>query len=102
MEELKTIDAKLNEEGFLIDTADWSPEIATAIAQRENIQLNDRHWIVIQYMRKDFQESGKSPTIRRITKNSGVETKELYLLFPVRPGSTAAKISGVPKPEGCV
>ncbi|MBE7439575.1 MAG: TusE/DsrC/DsvC family sulfur relay protein [Spirochaetales bacterium] len=92
----------LNEEGFLTDPAIWNEEIALAIARANQIEMNERHWVVVRYMRKDFQENGKAPTIRRITKNSGVDTKELYQLFPVRPGSTAAKIAGVPKPEGCV
>lgn len=93
---------RLNEEGFLADPAQWSKEVAGEIAKNAGLELTDRHWVVIEYMRNDFSENGKSPTIRRITKNSGVDTKELYQIFPVRPGSTAAKIAGVPKPEGCV
>ena len=93
---------QLNEEGFLSDPSQWTKEIAPELARTCELELTDRHWVVIEYMRRDFAEMGKSPTIRRITKNSGVDTKELYKLFPVRPGSTAAKIAGVPKPEGCV
>ncbi len=93
---------RLNEDGYLVDTSQWSREVAAEIARANGLDLSDRHWLVIDYMRRDFAENGKSPTIRRITKNSGVDTKELYKIFPVRPGSTAAKIAGVPKPEGCV
>ncbi|MCB1166731.1 MAG: TusE/DsrC/DsvC family sulfur relay protein [Leptospiraceae bacterium] len=93
---------QLNDDGFLVNESEWNRDVAEAIARENKLELTDRHWVVIDFMRKDFQESGKSPTIRRITKNSGVDTKELYQLFPVRPGGTAARIAGVPKPEGCV
>ena len=96
----KTVE--VDDDGMLVNGADWSKEVAEAFAKDENIDLTDRHWVVIDYMRKDFAETGKSPTIRRITKNSGVETKELYQLFPRRPGRTAARLAGVPKPMGCV
>ena len=93
---------EINEDGFLVDPEKWSRDVAEAIAKENKVEMTDRHWVVIDFMRKDYQESGKSPTVRRITKNSGVDTKELYKLFPVRPGGTAARIAGVPKPEGCV
>ncbi len=92
----------VNDEGFLVNPGDWSEDLAGTIAKNEGITLSDRHWQVIRFMRKDFQETGKSPTIRRITKFSGVDTKELYALFPGGPGKKAAKIAGVPKPVGCI
>lgn len=100
--QVKDASVELNEDGFLVDAGNWSRDVAEAIAKHNNVEMTDRHWVVIDFMRKDYEESGKSPTVRRITKNSGVDTKELYKLFPVRPGGTAARIAGVPKPEGCV
>lgn len=102
-EQLNATETELfDEDGGLRDPSTWNRQLAEAMAAKADVTLTDRHWVVIDYMRKDFEEAGKSPTIRRITKNSGVNTKELYALFPVRPGSTAARIAGVPKPEGCV
>jgi len=101
----KTIAGKeveVNEEGFLQNPNDWSKEVAKEIAKEEGLELGDKHWQVIDYMRSDFQETEKSPTVRRITKNSGINTKDLYQLFPGGPGKKAAKIAGVPKPVGCV
>ena len=40
--------------------------------------------------------------LRRISKLSGVDTRELYKLFPKAPGKLAAKIAGLPKPKGCL
>jgi len=96
------LEIKFNEEGFLLNPAEWSEELAAEIARAEGIDLNPRHWQVVRFMRQDFMASGKSPTIRRITKFGGVTTKELYELFPGGPAKKAAKIAGVPKPVGCI
>ena len=53
-------------------------------------------------MRNAFKEKGDAPSIRRLTKESGVSTKELYELFPQGPAKKAAKIAGLPKPKGCI
>ncbi len=90
-------------EGFLADAAQWDLEVAKVLAQEEGIStLTDRHLAVIQFMRKEFQEKGTGPSIRRLTKESGVPTKELYELFPGGPAKKAARIAGIKKPQGCV
>ncbi len=93
---------EVDDEGYLVDPHAWTPEIAQAIAQEEGISLTDRHWTVIQFARADFEATGSSPSLRRISKQSGVETKELYALFPKGPGKKVARIAGLRKPEGCV
>jgi tRNA 2-thiouridine synthesizing protein E len=97
---LETIE--FDDEGFMADPHAWTPEIASEIADVLGIELNDRHWIVIYFNRKDFEETGEAPTLRRITKNTDVTTKEIYKLFPGGPAKIAAKISGLGKPTGCI
>ena len=90
-------------EGFMTDPAQWTREVAVAIAQEEGIAaLTPAHWKVIEYMQKEFKETGQAPSIRRINKTGVVSTKELYELFPGGPAKKAAKIAGLKKPEGCV
>jgi dissimilatory sulfite reductase related protein len=97
----KTID--LDADGHMANRADWNEQIAAAIAVDEGIEeLTPRHWLVINFMRKTFDEKGEAPSIRRLTKESGVDTKELYALFPKGPARKAAKIAGLPKPTGCI
>ncbi|HVA95845.1 MAG TPA: TusE/DsrC/DsvC family sulfur relay protein, partial [Candidatus Dormibacteraeota bacterium] len=60
------------------------------------------HWVVINFMRGVFKQKGAPPSIRRITKESGVDTKALYALFPNGPAKKAAKIAGLPKPQSCI
>ncbi len=93
----------LDADGHMVNRAEWSEEIAAAIASDEGIaELTARHWLVLNFMRKAFDEKGDAPSIRRLTKESGVDTKELYALFPNGPARKAAKIAGLPKPTGCI
>jgi len=93
---------EVNDEGFLIDSSQWTPEVAEGLAAEVGLSLRDRHWTVIGFCREDAAREGQPPGLRRISKMSGVATKELYELFPKGPGKLAAKIAGLPKPQGCV
>jgi tRNA 2-thiouridine synthesizing protein E len=67
------------------------------------MELTPAHWKVIDFARQKASEnSGASPTLRTITSNAGVTTKELFALFPKGPAKKVAKIAGLGKPEGCV
>ena len=94
---------QLDENGNLLKRNDWDRDIAEALAKEEGIdELTERHWVVIEFMQKAFHEKGDSPSIRKLTKESGVSTKELYTLFPNGPAKKAALIAGLPKPKGCI
>ncbi len=90
-------------EGFLVDPAQWTEEMADEIAGENGIdELTGRHWQVIKFMRDAYLENGWAPSIRSLGKLSGVPIKELYQLFPKGPAKLAAKIAGIPKPRGCI
>lgn len=94
---------EFDDDGYLKNPSDWNEEIAKELAKEVGIpELTDRHWLVINFMRKEYQEKGDSPSIRKLTKESGIDTKELYSLFPKGPAKLAAKIAGLPKPKGCI
>jgi tRNA 2-thiouridine synthesizing protein E len=94
-----TVDA----DGNLANRADWNEDIARELATQEGIaELTPQHWAVINFMRSVFEKEGDSPSIRRLTKESGVDTKSLYQLFPKGPAKKAARIAGLPKPKGCI
>jgi dissimilatory sulfite reductase related protein len=93
----------VNEEGYLLDSQAWDEKIAAAIAAEEGLpSLTPAHWQVIYFMRKAFAERGAGPSIRQLTKESGVDTKQLYQLFPKGPAKKAARVAGIPKPHGCI
>lgn len=89
-------------EGFLQKPEQWTEAIAEEIARQHHIELTDRHWQVVRFMRQRYLDAGAAPSIRSLGKESGVDIKELYKLFPKGPAKLAAKIGGIPKPKGCV
>ncbi|RMD49470.1 MAG: TusE/DsrC/DsvC family sulfur relay protein [Ignavibacteria bacterium] len=94
---------EVDADGNLANLNDWNEEVAKELAKMEGIEeLTEKHWMVINFMRKQFVEKGDAPSIRKLTKESGVSTKELYELFPKGPAKKAAKIAGLPKPKGCI
>jgi dissimilatory sulfite reductase related protein len=103
---LRTIANKsldFDSEGYLTNYLDWDLSVAQALAAEEGIAaLTERHLAVVNYMRQEFAAKGEGPSIRRLTKESGVPTKELYELFPGGPAKKAARIAGIKKPHGCI
>ena len=93
----------VNDEGFFERPEQWTREMAAEIALADGIgELTDRHWQVIDFMRREYFDKGTGPTVRVLGKASGVSVKELYGLFPKGPAKTAAHIAGIPKPKGCI
>ena len=92
----------ISEEGYLTDPSQWTREVALAIAAEESITMMDKHWKVIDFLKKDFAATGVLASMRRINKTGGIPTKELYELFPDGPLKKAARIAGLPKPTSCV
>ncbi len=100
--EEKTISLARDADGYLKNLHDWNENVAFELACEEGIELSERHWVVINFMREVFNEKEIAPSIRKLTKESGVKVKELYELFPKGPVKRAAKIAGIPKPKGCI
>ena len=93
---------EFDDDGFMVDANAWTPEIGSAIAEALELELTERHWVVINYARTVYGETGEAPTLRSITKQTDVNTKELYQLFPGGPAKLAANIAGLKKPTGCI
>lgn len=92
----------LTDEGYLQNPEDWNRDVAEILAKEEEIvELTERHWLVIETLQNLYKEKGELPALRRLSKESGVKTKELYELFPKKPLKKAARVSGLPKPTGC-
>ena len=90
-------------EGFMVNWEDWTEEMAPELAKEVGIdELTEGHWKVIRFIRKDYQETGQVPSIRRMKNAGNIPTGELYQLFPDGPAKKSAKISGFGKPQGCV
>ncbi len=92
-----------DDDDFMNDHKQWDRSVAEVLAAEEGIEtLSDRHFEVIDFFRKEFEEKGSAPSIRKLNKLNVVPTKELYQLFPGGPAKKAARIAGLRKPQGCV
>lgn len=98
-----------DEEGYLQNLCDWSVEVATRIAAKDGIELNENHWEVINFLREYYHEYKIAPAIRILTKAMAKKlgrekgnTRYLYKLFPEGPAKQACRYAGLPKPTGCV
>ncbi|MCG8697304.1 MAG: TusE/DsrC/DsvC family sulfur relay protein [Bacteroidales bacterium] len=100
----KTIAGKavmVNDEGYLTDPSQWNEEIANEIAKDLNIDLTEKHFEVINFLR-ECNSSGTPLTIRKVGKSGIVDIKGFYQLFPGGPLKFSSKIAGIPKPASCV
>lgn len=90
-----------NEEGYLTDPDQWTPDLAHQLAAQEGIVLTDKHFEVLHYLRAQ-QAAGTKLSIRRVGKSGLVTIKQFYDLFPGGPLKKASRIAGIPKPASCV
>ena len=92
---------EVNDEGYMVDASQWNREIAAELAKEEGIDLTDKHYEVLEFLR-NANEKGETLTIRRVGKSGIVDIKGLYQLFPGGPLKFSSKFAGIPKPASCV
>lgn len=95
------VNVEVTDEGYLVDTNQWTKEVGAEIAKEEGIEITDKHYEVIDFIRNKVN-GGATLTIRGIGKSGIVDIKSFYKLFPGAPLKKATKISGVPKPSSCI
>jgi tRNA 2-thiouridine synthesizing protein E len=101
--------AAVDQEGYLLNLQDWTPELAQQLAQDENIVLTEAHWQILYLLRDFYFQYEVSPAMRPLVKAVSQKLgqdkgKSLYLLslFPGSPAKLAAKLAGLPKPANCL
>ena len=95
----QTVD--LNDDGYMTDASQWNREIATEMAKEDGIELTDKHFEVLEFLR-NANEKGETLTIRRVGKSGITDIKGLYQLFPGGPLKHSSRYAGIPKPASCV
>ncbi|NEX15604.1 MAG: sulfur relay protein DsrC [Halochromatium sp.] len=92
------------ESGFLVNPLDWDEEVAKALAAIEGIELTERHWDIINYLRDEYLNNNQNqPMERALLKDMGKKwgskpsSKEVYQLFPLAPTKQGTKIAGLPE-----
>jgi len=89
-------------DGYLIDMNAWTPEIGRAMAEADEVELDDTKWEQILKAREYFDENGVVPPIRKFAKYIGADQKEMFKAWMSGPMKPITKYGGLPKPTGCV
>jgi tRNA 2-thiouridine synthesizing protein E len=96
----------VDEEGYLVDPADWNDEVAEELARQERIVLDDGHWAVIRFMREYYEQHQIAPDARHVIKHlagyrgaSSGGRNDLFRLFPYGYVKQACRIAGMRKPR---
>ena len=89
-------------DGYLESMGDWTPEIAKAMAEADNYELNEEKWAHIMKAREFYEDFGTVPPIRKFAKYIEQDQKEVFDLWMTGPMKPITKYGGLPKPTGCV
>lgn len=95
---------EVDAEGYLIEPGDWNEQVATELAQQENIELTEDHWDVLRFMREYYAEHQIAVDVRHVIKHlaekHGPESRNLvFELFPYGYVKQACKIAGMKRPR---
>jgi len=98
----KSIEATDN--GYLVNIDDWSEDLAKQMASNDSLELGERHWDIIHYLREEFiNNAGNQPNTRTMIKEMSskwdekIKSKDLYDLFPGDPSKQGGRIAGLPE-----
>ncbi len=82
--------------GFLVRPEEWDEEFAVHRASELKMPpLNDRHWKVIWFLRRRFDDAGSIPTVYETCEQAAIGLGELEELFPDGYHGGAVKIAGL-------
>ena len=89
-------------DGYLVEADAWTPEIARAMAEADEVELDDEKWEQILKAREYYEEFSVVPPIRKFSKYIEANQKELFKKWMTGPMKPITKYGGLPKPTGCV
>ena len=93
----------LDTEGFMTDAAGWSRGIADELADRNDLgPLTADHWLIIEFVRDFYHETGEGPPIVKIARATGLTSDRICTLFPCGIARGAYRLAGLPRPSGCL
>lgn len=107
---LAGIELEVDDDGYLKHLQDWSPDIAQALAQQQQLILTQAHWEIINAIRDFYSQYQRSPTTRVLLKYlaqqlGAQKSSSIYVMQLFGGGTPAksiAKLAGLPKPPNCI
>lgn len=95
----------VDHEGYLLDPSDWNEDVASALAEKEDIELTDDVWEVVRFVREHFEVNQCIPEHRKLLQElrkrhgkAKATRKYVYAMFPYGYGQQACKIAGMRVP----
>ncbi len=96
--ECKGVEIRLDDEGYLLNLADWSEDVACALAEKEGVEeLTKDRMDIIRFMREYYKTYNAFPILRAVCRNVH-QSKDCFsekFIDPLK----AWKIAGLPKPD---
>ncbi len=99
----------IDEKGYLLDPARWSPAVAETMARADGLVLTDDHWTILEIFREYHDSFEIEPPMRALVQRARARlgddkgsSRHLYRLFPDGPGTQACRYAGLPRPLSCV
>ena len=88
---------RLDGHGFLDPPDQWDEGFAEGMAKMSGIRggLTQRHWRIIEYLRKKFLEDGTVPVLVLACADNRIHLSELRGLFPTGYHRGACRIAGI-------
>ncbi len=92
-----------DQEGYVVDPADWSEAWALEQARAQGLELTEDHWEALQFMRGFLEQHRVAPNsrfvIRHLTQTRGAPRNRLFELFPYGYVGQACKLAGMRRPR---
>ena len=94
-------------EGYVVNPEDWDERLARELAAEEGLELSERYWPILHFMRDYWQQHKVAPDVRHVTRRLsetyGYDKKAakqcLFQLFPYGYVKQACKIAGMRRPR---
>ncbi|MBI1422190.1 MAG: TusE/DsrC/DsvC family sulfur relay protein [Gammaproteobacteria bacterium] len=104
---LDYVEPERDVEGYLIDPEDWDELVACALADEEEVVLEEDYWPVLKFMRDYWREYKVAPDVRHVVDYMAREQdadkqsakQHLFRMFPYGYVQQACKIAGMQKPR---
>ena len=99
---MQTLDTKnkiyiLDDDGFLVNPAEWDEDFAEGMAPRLGITngLTSSHWDVLRFIRATYLETGSCPIVYKTCRANKLSVQDLQRLFPFGYQRGACKLAGL-------
>jgi tRNA 2-thiouridine synthesizing protein E len=87
---------QVDDAGFLSDRKQWDEDFAVGMAAKTKIvgDLTQKHWDVIKYIRRTYEEFGKCPLVYQTCRAHDLYLWQLKILFPTGYLRGACRLAG--------